>query len=202
LLQSNDSQWAFLRHSLSQKEEGNNEGGQEGVAMKFGSNLGAMAKAVQMVACGRSHTLALTRGGAIWAWGDNEQGQCGTALTGGDKVQIYSFHDTYCLCGYCFHSIKRYHNSTFSSFSACVGRTVVCTRKGQGKKRNRPVKRCWNKNNNKIYKTNGFLMPEAVRAVRAVVVVGVTTCNRFGCRTCTGVRVSWRWRREVGIPCV
>jgi len=85
LLQSNDSQWAFLRHSLSQKEEGNNEGGEEGVAMKFGSNLGAMAKAVQMVACGRSHTLALTRGGAIWAWGDNEQGQCGTALTGGDK---------------------------------------------------------------------------------------------------------------------
>jgi len=95
LLQSNDSQWAFLRHSLSQKEEGNNEGGEEGVAMKFGSNLGAMAKAVQMVACGRSHTLALTRGGAIWAWGDNEQGQCGTALAGGDKVQKYSFHDVF-----------------------------------------------------------------------------------------------------------
>jgi hypothetical protein len=74
LLQSNDSQWAFLRHSLSQKEEGNNDGGEEGVAMKFGSNLGAMAKAVQMVACGRSHTLALTRGWSIWAWGDNEQG--------------------------------------------------------------------------------------------------------------------------------
>lgn len=64
--------------------------------MKFGSNLGAMAKAVQMVACGRSHTLALTRGGDIWAWGDNEQGQCGTALTGGDKVQ-YCYRFTTCV---------------------------------------------------------------------------------------------------------
>jgi alpha-tubulin suppressor-like RCC1 family protein len=48
--------------------------------MSISSNLGAMAKAVQMVACGREHTIALTRGGQIWCWGDNEQGQLGIGM--------------------------------------------------------------------------------------------------------------------------
>tara|TARA_B100000795_G_scaffold226769_1_gene182905 strand:- start:1 stop:420 length:420 start_codon:yes stop_codon:yes gene_type:complete len=39
-----------------------------------------MAKAIQMVACGREHSMALTRGGSIWCWGDNQQGQLGLGM--------------------------------------------------------------------------------------------------------------------------
>ena len=58
---------------------GGNSGSSSSV-LSLSSNLGAAAKSIQMVACGRQHTMALTRGGQIWCWGSNEDGQCGIGL--------------------------------------------------------------------------------------------------------------------------
>ena len=63
---------------MEQRDEG--AVNQNGSSLSLSSNLGAMAKAIQMVACGREHSMALTRGGSIWCWGDNQQGQLGLGM--------------------------------------------------------------------------------------------------------------------------
>ena len=36
---------------------------------------------LQAVSCGKSHTLVMTRLGDVFAWGNNDFGQCGTGTT-------------------------------------------------------------------------------------------------------------------------
>jgi alpha-tubulin suppressor-like RCC1 family protein len=94
MLQSNDTQWAFLRNSLLKRDEAtftNDDGGNVKLSLGGGSNLGAMAKAISMIACGRSHTIALTRGGQIWCWGSNDQGQLGIGMLDNTKTGSINF---------------------------------------------------------------------------------------------------------------
>lgn len=61
---------------------GNNQTGELGQGNKKDSavplRIASLARPIAAISSGTDSSLALTRGGRVWAWGDNDQGQLGT----------------------------------------------------------------------------------------------------------------------------
>lgn len=62
---------------------------------------------VTTVACGGRHTLALAKGGVVWAWGDNEYGQLGTGNrnTSPLPVQVKGLTGVVAIAAGAYHSV-------------------------------------------------------------------------------------------------
>ena len=84
---------------------------------------------LQAVSCGKSHTLVMTRLGDVFAWGNNDFGQCGASNT---KEVTYAPHSV---------NFDQYYRTTIKSISAGsyhsafvdeIGRLFMCGRGEQG----------------------------------------------------------------------
>lgn len=83
----------FLAHNLLYSMGSNNKGqlglGDPSIVEKHAPILieTMIEKAPLDLACGDNHSLVLTRDGRVFAWGDNEFGQCGSTYT---QREIYA----------------------------------------------------------------------------------------------------------------
>lgn len=77
-------------------EQGQVGNGESGVGKKkltpvqVKKDATTLLRDIEMVACGRRHTLALGTDGRVWAWGDNEYGQLGNQESGVGKISAYA----------------------------------------------------------------------------------------------------------------
>ena len=80
---------------------------------------------LQAVSCGKSHTLVMTRLGDVFAWGNNDFGQCGSNTKGSTAFSPHSVNfDQYYRTTVKSISAGSYH----SAFVDEIGRLFMCGR--------------------------------------------------------------------------
>ena len=85
---------------------------------------------LQAVACGKSHTLVLTRQGDVFSWGNNDFGQCGASVT--TKEVVYNPSPVN-FDQYYHTNIKQINAGSYhSAFVDDIGRLFLCGRGEQG----------------------------------------------------------------------
>lgn len=82
------------------------------------------------VSCGASHSMALTRGGRLYSWGKNSQGQCGRGGSGEDvlkPVAISSVKDEFCqMAAGWDHSLGLTSAGIISNSVYCIWSLIYC----------------------------------------------------------------------------